>query len=125
MGNQVFAVGDIVRIVKQPASQIAHIVGEVGWISEILEGWANFEGLTMEGTRSGCGSMPLDCLALEPEPLWHAAKAKFDKYMEQLVAEGHERYRRRMEHVGEIARRHGMTVAAVLAVERDLQAFDD
>jgi len=71
--------GDLVRIAKQPPDLLPQVVGEVGFIEEVLEGYASFQGLKTTGDRSGCGSVPLDCLVPETSSGWIEARRLFDE----------------------------------------------
>lgn len=92
-----FSIGDIVRIVKQPADMLPKIVGEVGFIDSLHENGthAGFHGLKVDGSISGCGTVMLDCLAPETAPHWVEAKRVYD---EELV-KSTEEYRARGERI--------------------------
>ncbi len=91
-------VGDIVRVVKQrphAGGVLVDVLGEVGFIHEFFDlkgaAWAGIVTFRINGSTSGGGGIPLDCLAPESAPEWFAAKAKHDaeheKYMQERRAE--------------------------------------
>jgi len=120
-------VGDIVRVVKQPPNQIAHIVGEVGFVNQIdstgkfgREEWIDFMALKLNGELSGCGAVPGDCVELETSPEWAEAKVKYDRLREQSLEESRAYNERFKAGVAEIAERHGLTPEVVRQIHEEV-----
>ncbi len=103
------SVGSIVRVVKQPENQIVKLVGEVSWIEEILGDFATFHSMSIDGTKGGCGSVPLKCLELEPNPAWSEAKRKVDEHKAKMLAESLAFSDHVNAGIKEIAHRHHLT----------------
>lgn len=74
-------INDIVRIFKKPGGMNADVVGQVGYIEEIQEGYAMFQGLTLDGRSSGSGGIPVVCLVLETSKEW---KNAYDVYTAKI-----------------------------------------
>jgi hypothetical protein len=123
--------GDIVRVVKprpRMGGVFIDILNEMGWIEEIQEldgvAWAQIQTLKLDDGCGGCGGVPLDCLALEPAPEWHAAKARRDARFEKDRQEGLERTRRWNAHVAAVADKHGVSPDVAKKIHADLGRKD-
>lgn len=119
--------GDIVRVVKPHPGMggvVIDVLNEVGWIEEIqqIDGvpWAQFQMLKLDDGSGGCGGVPLDCLALEPAPEWHAAKARRDARFERALQESMERTRRWKALVAAVAEKHGVSPEVAAKIHADL-----
>jgi hypothetical protein len=119
--------GDIVRVVKpHPGMGGVHIdiLYEVGWIEKILQvdsvPWAQIHTLALDDSCGGSGGIPLDCLALEPAPEWHAAKARRDAHIEKYLQESLERTRRRKALVAAVAEKHGVSPEVAERIHAEL-----
>jgi hypothetical protein len=120
----VFSVGDIVRVVLQPSDMLAHIVGEVGYIDNMSTTHAMFNGLRLNGSRSGCGSVNLNCLELETSPNWRLAKEILDANLAQRLVESKERTERYHARMAELSAKYGISVENIEALYSDIEALD-
>lgn len=116
-------VNDVCRIVRQPSNQIVKLVGEVGFIEEILDDWANIQTLKLDGSIAGVGSVPLSCLEKETDPRWLKAKELRDQYLNQLMAEGLERGKCWQNKLAEVAERFSLTKEKVETIYSELRSF--
>jgi len=123
--------GDVVRVVKpRPVTGgvFIDILGDVGWIEEVMDvdgvPWAQIQTLHLDGSPSGCGGIPLDCLALETAPQWREAKDKRDARFERDRQEGLERAKRWHDRVARVAARHDVTPDVAAAIHADLSGED-
>jgi len=86
-----FEVDQLVRITKQPDILRAQVVGETGYIQDILfsgsRAYAQVCLLKINGECSGVGSVPLDCLAPCEDPVWLSALRVCLLTQQQLQAE--------------------------------------
>jgi hypothetical protein len=122
------AVNDIVRVTRQPKDMLSHILGEVGYITEIQDlgergVWANIQTMRPDGRRGGGGGVPLDCLALEPGADWKRARelieAEYARDLEECLARG----RRWETLVAQVATKHGISPETAEAIHQELGAF--
>jgi hypothetical protein len=108
-----FQIGDVVRVVKQPADLIVQIKGEVGFIDELNETHARIQTLKLDDSCGGCGGVLLSCLAPETAPQWLEIKAKHDADLAKRTAE----YKAFAERVDagkkKIAEKYGVSVETV------------
>lgn len=116
-------VGDVCRIVQQPTNQIVRLVGDVGFIEEILGEYANIQTLKLDGSIAGAGSVPLSCLQKETDPRWLKAKELRDQYMDKLMAEGLERGKRWQNKLSEVAEKNSLTKEQVETIYSELSSF--
>ena len=120
-----FAIGDIVRVVRQPDDMLPHIVGEVGYIDQMNDTHAGFNGLKLDGSMSGCGGVKLDCLELETSPHWRKAKEIRDENSARTLAEGLARGSRRDARMAELSSTYGISVEDIKALQSDLRTLSD
>ena len=118
-----FKVGSIVRIVKQPADVLPKIVGEVGFIDSLHENGthAGFNGLKVDGSISGCGTVMLDCLAPEPAPHWAEAKRLYDERIAKLLEESRACSERISAGIAIIAKKRGVSVEEAVEIHREVE----
>lgn len=116
-------VGDVCRIVQQPTNQIVRLVGDVGFIEEILGEYVNIQTLKLDGSIAGAGSVPLSCLQKETDPRWLKAKELRDQYMDKLMTEGLERGKRWQNKLSEVAEKNSLTKEQVEAIYSELNSF--
>jgi len=116
--------GDMVRIVRQPPNQWAQVVGEVGFVDEVLfEPYVQVQCLRIGGARSGCGGVPDDCLEAVTDPLWIAAKEAYQKEIERNIEESRKFAERVDARIEAIAARHGVTPETAEAIHREIRDF--
>ena len=84
-------VDDVVKIVRQPSNQHIQLVGTIAFIQEIDKDRVSVIALRSSGETMGMGTVPLDCVELETDPKWLAAKKAYDRRMGALFAEYEER----------------------------------
>lgn len=112
-------VGTIVRIIKQPHNQVASLVGEVGFIEKFRDdapGLCDFQGFSLEGRRTGWGTVPVACLRAETDPAWVIALTKLqaeDKRYETEILARSEKYNTAVKH---LAGEHGISEDAVRGI---------
>ena len=104
---------------------LPRIVGEVGYIDELNETHAGFNGLKIDGSISGCGGVKLDCLELETSPHWKKAKELRDAEAERSFAEGMARTERYHARMAELSAKYGISVENVKALYSDIEALDN
>lgn len=91
----------IVRVVKQPSvAWVPYIVGEVGYVSDVLEGDPpHIEVCLMsleEGRVTRSGPIPKDCLAVETDPKWLEVYSRV-RHNQQSMLESFRRITDRVE----------------------------
>jgi hypothetical protein len=118
------AVGDIVRVVKQPDSLIVHIEGEVGYITEIQGEWANIQTMRVDGARGGAGGVPLNCLVLETGEQWKHAREKIEEEDAKYQKEYEHRTAKWNAFVEQVANKYGISVETAHAIHEELGNFD-
>jgi hypothetical protein len=119
-----FNAQDIVRIVKQPPNEHVSLVGQVGFIDEISEHWCSLHAVNLDGSSSGLGTIPLDCLQAEPDPKWREACDRYRAYIDKLGAGMREYAKRHDALVHELAVKHGISTSAVLAIHDALSSLE-
>jgi hypothetical protein len=85
-------IGDMVKIVKQPKDVLQQIVGEVGFVIDIKTTekygvMVSVEAIHKDGSGSGAGAVPYDCVELETSDEWANAKKLREEYMAKMMAE--------------------------------------
>jgi hypothetical protein len=118
-----FAVEDIVRVVEQPKNQIVGLVDEVGYIEEIQGEYANIQTMYPDGRRSGCGSVPLKCLAPEPGEQWKRAKEKIEAADAKYLAEAEAYSARWNDNLAKVAAKYRVSVETARAIHEELASF--
>lgn len=78
-------INDIVRIASQPDNQTCSLVNTVGFIEELDEKTAIIQALNVDGTSSGGGSVPINCLKKEEGEEWKQAFKLYNKRIEHNV----------------------------------------
>lgn len=117
--------GDLCRIIQQPSNQIVRLVGNVGFIEEVLDDYANIQTLKLDGSIAGVGSVPLCCLQQENDPQWVKAKELRDQQFNQLMIEGLERGKRWQTKLTEVAEKNSLTKKQVEAIYSELNSFHE
>ncbi len=117
----IFSVGDIVRVARQPNGLVSKIVGEVGFIEETNDTHAQFNGLKLDGSFSGCGAVPFDCLELETGAQWKQAKVTRDTNSARTLAEGLGRGARINAGIAVVAAKHGLSVDVVETIYQEMR----
>jgi hypothetical protein len=121
-------VGDVVRVVKQPANQLAHIHDYVGYIEEIqyVDGvfYAQFHQLALDGDRKGGGRVPLSHLAPETRPEWLQAKTLCDEKLAKWYAESKAYSDRYNANVEKVAKKYGVSVETALNIVREIRSLE-
>jgi len=116
-----FSVGDIVRVTRQPVGLLPRIVGEVGYIEGMTDTYASFNGLKLDGSISGCGSIPLDCLEPETSTQWKLAKETRYANQARDLSKGLERGERIRSGIAEVAAKHGLSVGTVEVIYQEVR----
>lgn len=106
-----FAIGDVVRVAKQPPDLPAKVIGEVGFIDSLHENGthAGILALNVDGSLSGGGTVQLDCLVLESAPHWVQAKRLHDEAQAKRLDEYKSRSDRINTGLQKIASEFGIT----------------
>lgn len=117
-----FSVGDLVRVSRQPEGMIVHIEGKVGYIDELHQNGTHalFTALKVDGTLSGSGTIPLDCLELEGAAHWKVAKGIHDADLEKRIRESVARSERYAAGIAEIAATHGISAQKVEEISQSV-----
>jgi hypothetical protein len=118
-----FKVGDIVRIVKR-FELGPDVVDHVGFIDELGHRCATVQLLCLDGSPSGLGSIPLDCLELETSERWTRAKARHDEVSAARSRAHNARLQRWHQHVAKVAERYCVSVDTATAIRNELDAFE-
>ena len=111
---------DLVRVARQPADLKIRILGEVGYISEIRDGWVLITLLHEDGSLKGCGGVPLDCLDPVTDPAWLAVMAKYDAKLAAQIKASNDFLAKIDAKALELATLHGITPEAVLQIHADI-----
>ena len=120
-----FSIGDIVRITRQPKGWYPAVVGEVGYIEDLIETRASFRGLRIDGSMGANGMVPLDCLEHETSPQWVRAKEIRDAESARSLAKSKERKARYEAQMTELAAKYGISVENVWALKSDIESLGD
>ena len=116
-------VGDIVRVWKQPRDLPAQIIGNVGFIEEMVVDRARLQCFRRDGSISGGGCIPIECLALEESPKWLEGKRLFDDRMRKSQ-NASERFSERLyAKEVELANRFGITSKDVNVIHSEIQSM--
>lgn len=118
-------VGDVCRVFRQPSDTTVRVVGEVGFISEILEEYASITTLRLDGSMAGAESIPISCLKKETDIRWKKAKELRDQQFNQLMEEGLERGRRWQNKLAEVALKNFLTKEQVEVLYSELRDFSE
>jgi hypothetical protein len=102
-------VNDVVRVTTQPTNQICRLVGTVGFVEEIQGNYISLYALNLDGSTSGCGSLPADCVTIIQEPEWIAAKEKYDQAFKKRQEEFEKQTKRFRKGLKKIAAKYGIT----------------
>lgn len=115
-----FSVGDLVRVARQPNEMNVHIEGQVGYIDELDPNGthARINALKVDGTLSGSGTVPLDCLELEGAAHWKVAKGIHDADLERRSLEHAARAKRYAAGIAEIAYDYGISTHEVEGISQ-------
>lgn len=116
-------IGDVCRVIIQPKNLLPKIVGEVGFISEIKDDYALFDALKLDGSTSGAGAVPLNCLQKVNDVEWLNAKAIRDEKFDKLFKEGMKRTRHYQVLLKEVAAKHSITTKQVEEIYQELITF--
>lgn len=120
-----FTLGDIVRVARQPEDMGVHIVGEVGYIDSLTPTHAGFNGLKLDGSPSGYGSVQLNCLEHEDSAQWKVAKGLRDAAFEKAVAESLARSERYAARMVELSAKYGISVENAKSLNSDIKALSN
>ncbi|MCK9567426.1 hypothetical protein M0R72_00585 [Candidatus Pacearchaeota archaeon] len=121
-----FSAGDLVKVVKQPPNQHVHLVGEVGFIDEIVEGdvpYAQIQTLHLDSFLGGCGAVPIDCLEPERGQCWIDAKRKHDEHIADVRAKGEAFSKHVNDGIAKIAEKYGLSVEMVEAISSEVRSL--
>lgn len=100
---------DIVRIITQPPNQMVDLVDEVGFIEEINNGTAVIQALNIDGSLSGCGAIPLECLAVESDSKWQEAYNLYQKKFAQNISIGETNQKDIDNLLNEVGKKYNLT----------------
>lgn len=123
--NTKFSPGDLVRVIRQPENQHVRLLGEVGFIDELLEvgscgTYAQIQTLCLDSFLGGYGGVPVSCLEHEHEQCWVEAKRKYDEHLAEIHAVGTAFSNHVRNGLAEIAKKHGISVEEVEEISSEV-----
>lgn len=122
-GTASMKIGDLVVVAQQPPNLLPKIVGGVGYIQGLLDGYAQIQTISLSGEYSGTGSVPEFCLKPEGRQEWIEAKRKHDEYKAKSRAEAKAHSDRVHRKEEELASRFGLSVSDVRTIVREVYAL--
>jgi len=122
-----FEIDDLVRVVSVPDTGFyPDIVDKVGFIERIdLDlGMASVQLITLDGGFCCGGGIDLDRLEPVDDPVWVAAKGRFDAMIEENMRVAQARTASWREHLTLVAAKHGLRRSVIEEIYEDCREWE-
>jgi hypothetical protein len=118
-------IGTLIRVARQPENFPQTIVGEVGFVDNLREAHASIQCVNLDGTISGWGDVPINCLEMEGGREWIEAVGKMINSWPVYLERVHQRNLRWKTFLEETAKEYGMSPGTVEALYHKLSFFQE
>lgn len=115
----------VVRIARLTSYFPADVLGKVCVVREIDEAkkFADVVAITGGGAHDGGGWLSIDCLELEPSPVWLAARDLFVEKLAAMQAQMQDRAARWKALVERLAAQHQLEPEVIESIHAELGGF--